>query len=183
MEKPKSSEFADKGEKARRNRRWKALSTGQAARFCYVTSETILNWIRLNQLRAQRTAGGQYRIRLTDLRQFMVERGMDTSLLDEEWGFRPYCWRYHQEAGTAAESAGPDLCKHCLVRRSGTLNCWELHALLPLTARRVLDCSTCPYYGRFAALPLEREAPAPGQGSAGASGLRDDLFDRKRDDE
>ena len=126
-----------------------ALSTGRAARFCYVTSETILNWIRSGELNAQRTAGGQYRIPIEDLRDFMARNGMDTSLLEQEARIRPYCWAFHREIGTPAASAEPRICEDCLVCRAGTLNCWELHPLLPLTARRVLHCHECEYYRRF----------------------------------
>ena len=126
-----------------------ALSTGQAARYCYVTSDTILNWIRTNQLKAQRTAGGQFRILVADLRRFMTQTGMDTALLDQEADLRSYCWAFHDEIGSPAGSAAPRVCEECLVRRSGTLNCWELHPLLPLTARRVERCGDCAYYARF----------------------------------
>jgi excisionase family DNA binding protein len=133
-----------------------ALSTGRAARFCYVTSETILNWIRSGELKAQRTAGGQYRIRIEDLREFMARNGMDTSLLEQEARIRrPYCWEFHCAIGTPAASAAPRICEDCLVRRAGTLNCWELHPLLPLTARRVLHCHECEYHRRFHDLALE----------------------------
>jgi len=122
-----------------------AFSTGQAAWFCYVTSETILNWIRSNQLEAQRTAGGRYRIRLMDLRAFMVENGMSTALLDAEKNVRPYCWEFHCQV-TAQYSHSPmGPCADCLVRRSGTLNCWELHGLLPVTRRRCDACDECEY--------------------------------------
>ncbi|MEW6364008.1 MAG: helix-turn-helix domain-containing protein [Acidobacteriota bacterium] len=122
-----------------------AVSTGQAARFCYVTPETIVNWIRSNQLRAQRTAGGQYRIRTEELREFMTAKGMATALLDAERDVRPYCWEYHcEEAGRFGS-----VCDSCLVHRSGTLNCWELHGLLPLTSRRVDRCANCDYFQRY----------------------------------
>lgn len=146
-----------------------AFSSGQAARLCYVTPETILNWIRTNQLKAQRTAGGQYRIRVDDLRGFMVHNGMDTSQLDRGWDLRPYCWEFHLEQGSPTESATPDVCgEACLVRRSGTSNCWELHGLLPLTARRFRHCEDCDYYRRFhqpsCALDLRRSETDHGVG-------------------
>ncbi|MGA9752620.1 MAG: helix-turn-helix domain-containing protein [Acidobacteriota bacterium] len=125
--------------------RYKAFSTGQVARFCFVTPETILNWIRANQIKAQRTAGGQYRIRLEDLRTFMLERGMETALLDEEKDVRPFCWEFHCQGSLQGEA-----CDTCLIHRSGALNCWQLHGLLPLTARRFRDCEECDYYQRFA---------------------------------
>lgn len=61
-----------------------AYSTGQAARCCFVTSDTILNWIHAGSLEAQRTAGGQYRIRREELLRFMRAHGMNTDLLEEK---------------------------------------------------------------------------------------------------
>ncbi len=141
-----------------------ALSSGQAARFCYVTSDTIVNWIRADSLKAQRTAGGQYRICVADLRAFMVANGMSTALLDAEADIRPYCWEFHCEVGSPSASSGAMGCESCLVRRSGTLNCWTLHGLLPVTARRVEQCGQCEYYRRFYRVPdprADRTAPPP----------------------
>jgi excisionase family DNA binding protein len=126
--------------------RVQGLSTGQAARFCYVTSETILNWIRSNRLRAQRTAGGQHRVLLEDLRSFMIENGMDTALLDAEKDVRPYCWEFHCRITSRYGSPSQEVCEDCLVHRSGTLNCWELHGLLPVTRRRFDACADCGYH-------------------------------------
>jgi excisionase family DNA binding protein len=126
--------------------RIRAFSTGRAARFCYVTPETILNWIRAGLLKAQRTAGGQYRIRIEDLRAFMVERGMETDQLDASQGLRSHCWEARvQEVGQGGVAL-LDPCRECLVHRSGTLNCWELSGLLPLTGRRAMRCGECEYY-------------------------------------
>jgi excisionase family DNA binding protein len=129
--------------------RGQALSTGQAARFCYVTSDTILNWIRSGRLTAHRTAGGQYRITLEDLRSFMVENGMNLNLLDAEKDERPYCWEFHCEISARFGSPSLEVCEGCLVHRSGTLNCWELHGLLPVTARRFDACGECDYHRKF----------------------------------
>jgi len=137
----------------------KALSTGQAARFCYVTSESILNWIRSKHLKAQRTAGGQYRIKVEDLRSFMVEKGMDTALLDAEKDVRPYCWEFHCEVDALYGSPSNRVCENCLVHRSGTLHCWELHGLLPLTLRRFDRCVDCDYYRRFRTSEKTRREP------------------------
>ena len=126
--------------------RIQALSTGQAARFCFVTPETILNWIRSNRLRAQRTAGGQYRVPLDGLRDFMIENGMDTALLDAERDVRPYCWEFHCQVASRYGRPSLEVCQDCLVHRSGTSNCWELHGLLPVTRRRYDVCVDCEYY-------------------------------------
>ena len=126
--------------------RVQAMSTGQAARFCFVTPETILNWIRSNRLKAQRTAGGQYRVPLADLRKFMIENGMDTTLLDAEKDVRPYCWEFHCQVTSRYGDSSLEVCHGCLVHRSGTSNCWELHGLLPVTRRRFDVCADCEYY-------------------------------------
>jgi len=142
-------EMKNLGETKPKRAKARALSSGQAARFCYVTSETILNWIRSHRLTAQRTAGGQYRIPLEDLRAFMIENGMDTALLDVEKDIRPYCWEFHCQITARYGSPSQELCEGCLVHRSGTLNCWELHGLLPLTARRFDTCLDCEYHRSF----------------------------------
>ena len=73
-----------------------AVTSGQAARYCFVTSDTILNWIKANCLPAQRTMGGQYRILVEDLRHFMSRHGMSAELLDSEMETRSYCWEVHE---------------------------------------------------------------------------------------
>ncbi len=134
-----------------------ALSTGQAARFCYVTAETILNWIHGGSLRAQRTAGGQFRILLPDLRHFMAEKGMDTRLLEAEKDIRPYCWEFHCHMSGRYGSPSLEVCEDCLVHRSGTLNCWQLHGLLPVTKRRVDHCERCDYFSRYGRMASKEE--------------------------
>ena len=135
-------------------RRELALSTGQAARYCYVTSYTIVNWIHKRMLKAQKTAGGQYRIRLGDLRDFMRANGMRTDLLEEEQGIRPYCWEFHCRPGEEVSA-----CDECLVRRSGTENCYELRSVISLPECLVEDCASCEYYDIWG---------PPGQRSAGS---------------
>jgi excisionase family DNA binding protein len=119
-----------------------AFSTGQAARYCYVTSYTIVNWIRSGKLRAQKTAGGQYRICVNDLRQFMRENKMRTDLLEEELNIQPYCWEFHCQPG----EEGFGRCEQCLVYRSGAGNCYELRGVIPPTECLFNDCTSCEYY-------------------------------------
>ena len=66
-----------------------AVSSGQAARYCLVSPDTIVNWIAGGKIPAQRTVGGQFRIRLKDLRVFMLAHGMRTDQLDSDMGFQP----------------------------------------------------------------------------------------------
>lgn len=126
-----------------RERRGKelALSTGQAARYCYVTSYTIVNWIRTGKLKAQKTAGGQYRIRVGELREFMRGNDMRTDLLEEEQNIRPYCWEFHCQPGEEIPA-----CERCLVHRSGAENCYELRRVIPSTECLFDDCTSCGYY-------------------------------------
>ena len=116
-----------------------AFSTGQAARYCYVTADTILNWINNGSLGAQRTVGGQHRIRLPDLLAFMKEHGMSTDLLASELDVRPFCWEFH------CRGQADPRCIECLVHRSGALNCFELKGVLPAGGRLNARCDDCDY--------------------------------------
>jgi excisionase family DNA binding protein len=118
-----------------------ALTTGQAARHCLVSKETIANWIATGRLLAQRTAGGQYRIRTEDLRAFMVAHGMRTDLLDCETGHSPSCWEFW-----SARLPGVDPCGDCPVRRSGAAVCQEVRPLLPGGTLRAPSCADCVYF-------------------------------------
>jgi excisionase family DNA binding protein len=121
-----------------------AFSTGQAARYCYVTADTILNWINNGSLRAHRTAGGQYRILAMELLSFMREHDMSTSLIDSEMDVRPYCWEFHCSGRTEPG------CLECVVYRSGAINCFELRDVLPPEKRLIPRCSECDYHQRYA---------------------------------
>lgn len=45
------------------------ISTGQAAKICAVTPDTVLKWIKGGRLNARRTPGGHYRIDRRDLQE------------------------------------------------------------------------------------------------------------------
>ncbi len=62
---------SDKGEKT-------LLTTFDAADYCYVTPNTIKNWIKTGQMKAYTTPGGHYRIRKRDLEEFVVKHSMAT---------------------------------------------------------------------------------------------------------
>ncbi|MBI5532425.1 MAG: excisionase family DNA-binding protein [Deltaproteobacteria bacterium] len=123
-----------------------ALSTGRAARFCLVTAETIVNWISAGRLTAQRTAGGQYRIRHDDLRAFMLSHGMRTDLLDCETGHSPACHEFWS-ARLADRPGWPRgmaaACIECPVRRSGAVRCHEVRPLLPGGTLHAPSCEDC----------------------------------------
>jgi len=129
----------------------RALSTGKIADYCYVTGDTVQNWIRSGLLPAQRTAGGQYRVRIDDLRKFMIERGMSVEELDRDiQEVKPqYCWEYHGKR-TRRHTGGEASCEGCVVRRSMALRCYELrryighHSVYCKTT-----CAECGYYRKY----------------------------------
>jgi excisionase family DNA binding protein len=120
-----------------------AYSTGQAARYCYVTSDTILNWIHSGSLTAQRTAGGQHRIRREDLLEFMCEHGMRTDLLLAEADVRPHCWEFHCSGELDAR------CLTCAAYRSRAINCFELRSVDRTHDHLLPTCGACDYYRQF----------------------------------
>ena len=116
------------------------LTTGQAAKRCSVTADTILKWIRSGYLPAQRTAGGHHRIAETDLK--LVS------------GFRkpvnPLSSREMHDLPCAAETDGPDLLKRCPAHLLGLRRreqvsiagaaAWEIR---PRSSER---CHVCGYF-------------------------------------
>ncbi len=126
----------------------RALTSGQAARFCYVTSDTIVNWIKAKCLPAQRTMGGQYRILVDDLRHFMYRHGMNTDLLNEEFEARTYCWEALIQERKKHEGV-EDPCENCLVRQSMAFNCFVLRAAMPSRQWLCSNCKDCEYYKKW----------------------------------
>lgn len=120
-----------------------AFSTGQAARYCYVTADTVLNWINNSSLRAHRTVGGQYRILAPDLLAFLRDHGMSTDLLEGEMDVRPHCWEFHCSGQTEPG------CLECMAYRSGAVNCFELRDVIPPEMRLIPRCDECDYYRRY----------------------------------
>jgi excisionase family DNA binding protein len=125
------------------------VTTGQAARYCLVSPDTIVNWIKAENLPAQRTIGGQFRILVEDLRQFMVRNDMSTALLDEELACRPYCWEFRRGART--QSGAPrETCRDCPVFKAKALNCFELRAITNGRRWAHTDCHDCEYFWKWA---------------------------------
>ena len=142
------------------NQEFLAMTTGQAARYCFVTPGTMVNWIKAGLLPAQRTGGGQYRILLRDLRIFMHSRGMSTELLDAEPEDRPMCWQFF-----AGDASRGEACEGCLVRFLGVLNCFRLMGMSPEAGGRLEGCESCDYYQRWSNEP-DRDACEQGAAAA-----------------
>jgi excisionase family DNA binding protein len=121
-----------------------------------VSPDTIVKWIKEKNLPAQRTIGGQFRIFVDNLREFMVRNEMSTELLDAEVDSRPYCWEYHREARCGGSTTGFS-CSECLVYRTKTLNCFELRAVNADRDWAHSSCKDCGYYRRWAK-PVQNEA-------------------------
>lgn len=142
---PPDASTEPKKPKARQRGARLAVSSGQAARYCLVSSDTIANWIAAGRLVAQRTAGGQYRIRLSDLRRFMKDHDMRTDLLEEEIGEAPVCWQYWSERTGCPRSEPPATCVDCPVYRGRAEVCHEVRPLLPGGTLRALSCAECSF--------------------------------------
>ena len=53
------------------------ISTGDAARACGVSTQTIVNWIRQGRLRAATTGGGRFRVHADSLVAFLEQSGFE----------------------------------------------------------------------------------------------------------
>ncbi|MEW5796193.1 MAG: excisionase family DNA-binding protein [Candidatus Zixiibacteriota bacterium] len=122
------------------------LSTGEAAALCRVTSDTVLKWIRSGKIEALRTPGGHHRVPRSALAPVLEGRPVTLPTPDSPARFQ-YCWEFNSTDGRI-----PDGCRECIVYRSGTLRCYELHDL-PAQAGYVGlfckgSCQECDYYAR-----------------------------------
>lgn len=125
------------------------LTTGQAAKLCDVTADTILKWIRKGQLQGARTAGGHFRINLRDLEPHIPPGRLDTSstatLPCSPQKMR--CWEYLSDNGVIRES-----CKKCVVYRVGAAGCFlmaRMEAEIGHSKRFCENtCQDCIYYRR-----------------------------------
>jgi excisionase family DNA binding protein len=135
------------GRHPRREAERLAVSTGEAARHCLVSADTIANWIAVRRLPAQRTCGGQYRIWVDDLRAFMEAHGMRTDSLDRDLGLAPACWEFWAATDPrSASPSSPSSCVDCPVRRSHAEDCYLIRPLLPGGPVRARSCVECAYF-------------------------------------
>jgi len=109
------------------------LSTGEAAKICSVTPNTVLKWIKSGRLPAQRTPGGHYRIDPRDLAQRFPLRKPEGPV---------YCWEHNALNGEVLEE-----CRDCLVYRSRALRCYQLTEYMDDTERLCENlCEDCDYF-------------------------------------
>ncbi len=131
-----------------RKREW--LTTGQAAKLCSVTSDTILKWIRKGRLPAKRTAGGHFRVARGDLDP------LTTPVVTGEFPVhdsRPpaptplRCWEYMGGRDGVREE-----CTQCAAYRLRAGSCFEMArmGMEDELGRHmcVTACHDCVYYRR-----------------------------------
>jgi len=149
--------------------RSRQLTTGQAAKLCAVTPDTILKWIRGGRLPARRTAGGHHRIDLRDLERLVpsIRTGMSRDVGDEA---RPeadfvlvrepanqgnvivprqgrhfrYCWEFNGGGRVM------DGCRACAVYKMRAHRCYEVAALQTDVGHNGVfcekTCAECEYF-------------------------------------
>jgi len=139
------------------------LTTGQAAKLCAVTPDTVLKWIKKGKLNASRTAGGHYRVALPDLEPFLAEFGQNDQERVRTQGRTPTngnqpssanteddppCWEFLADGG---ELNGA--CRNCVVYRVRATRCFLMAGLESDVghAREFCEgsCEDCAYYQRL----------------------------------
>ena len=130
------------------------LTTGQAARLCSVTPDTILKWIKRGRLRGVRTAGGHYRIERRELEPLVVcprPAESPSEQLPECYSHNVHCWEYLSDRGEIR-----DECRQCVVYRVRAARCF-LMADIEADVGHALkfcqgSCEDCAYYRRVKGL-------------------------------
>lgn len=141
------------------------LTTGQAAKLCAVTPDTVLKWIKKGKLEATRTAGGHYRVALPDLEPFLAGFGQKPVPVVSQGTFPPLrshdgtkeeaeevpCWEFLSDNGETREA-----CKQCVVYRVKATRCFLMAGLDSDVghAHQFCEgtCEECVYYRRVQGL-------------------------------
>ena len=131
------------------------LTTGEAAKLCSVTPDTVLKWIRKGRLPAGRTAGGHFRVDRRHLEP-LIHRSLPTepkpSAVQDRVASPMRCWEYLGNPETVRED-----CKQCVVYQVRAARCFLMTGLEPEIghAKRFCDnsCQDCVYYRRVNGLP------------------------------
>jgi excisionase family DNA binding protein len=138
------------------------LTTGQAARLCAVTPDTVLKWIKKGRLKASRTAGGHYRVALPDLQPFLAGFGQKENTLPIVAPASPVpsqegkevsdegvpCWEFLSVDGEVQED-----CKSCVVYRVRATRCFLMAGIAGDVGHSKQfcqgSCEDCAYYQRL----------------------------------
>ncbi|MHC5048231.1 MAG: excisionase family DNA-binding protein [Planctomycetota bacterium] len=124
------------------------LTTGQAAKLCSVTPDTVLKWIKKGRITARRTAGGHYRIERRVIEPLIVSpqpAECETLALAEHDPEGLHCWEYLSDRGAVR-----DQCRQCVVYRVRAARCFMMAGLNVEVghAREFCQgtCDECLYY-------------------------------------
>jgi excisionase family DNA binding protein len=133
------------------------LTTGQAAKICAVTPDTVLKWIKKGRLPATRTAGGHYRVSRRDLEPWAgpsVRQGRPALVgeeLPEVEGQEVTCWEYLSENGRVRAD-----CRDCVVYRVRATRCFLMAGMETDVghSRKFChgSCEDCVYFRRLQGL-------------------------------
>lgn len=124
----------------------KLLTTGQAAKICSVTPDTVLKWIHSGRLPATRTPGGHHRVARHDLEQVLsadADAAIERTSEAAERPFR-YCWEFNGRGELR------DGCKDCVVYEMRAERCYEVvERAREIGHNKVFckqTCAECDYY-------------------------------------
>jgi len=126
------------------------LTTGEAAELCGVATDTVLRWVKSGRLRAEKTAGGHYRIPASEIAPLI---GTPTGRTVTRQQATPlHCWEYLCPEGSVRSE-----CRECIVYRSRTALCFQLAECGADIGHAKRNCRTsceeCVYYRRVSGLP------------------------------
>ncbi len=130
------------------------LSTGQAAKLCSVKADTVLKWVRAGRLRAERTAGGHFRIDEKDLNALLGAKRANAPRRQAEPNTTPLrCWEYLSNCGEIRRE-----CRDCVVYRVRAAQCFEVAGVADNIGHAKKFCGTscdqCTYYQRVMGQPI-----------------------------
>ena len=106
----------------------KLLTTGQAAKLCSVTPDTVLKWIHSGRLVATRTPGGHHRVSLEKIIEVLGSNS-DVALENSQIEIKSrkpnrhpfrYCWEFNNDD---TELSG---CEECIVYTMRAKRCYEV---------------------------------------------------------
>ena len=119
-----------------------SLTTTELAKLCGVSRFTIINWINRGKMRTMKTAGGHFRIPVSEAISFYE------TLYKEKGDVRTeslsHCWEYAQKTNCNKE------CKNCLLYKSRINYCF---VVVREFGKEVIhcesDCLNCDYFEEF----------------------------------
>jgi excisionase family DNA binding protein len=126
------------------------LSTGEAAKICAVTSDTVLKWIHSGRLPATRTPGGHHRISKDDLIGAVggdlqpVHDADSSAIMQTKSNHFQYCWEFNGNGELL------DGCKDCIVYEMRAQRCYEVVERAKEVGHNKVfcqqSCDNCDYY-------------------------------------